>query len=109
MIPLGLGISPSSRLISRELGWDTWLGTAPKKPFDPFLFARWRCWKEYGTGLAGDLLVHLLSGMQLFSESMKLQTSVGFGGIYRWKDGRNTPDVHPVLFEYANVPGVHCA
>jgi len=23
---------------------------------------------------------------------------------YRWKDGRNTPDVHPVLFEYANVP-----
>jgi hypothetical protein len=27
-----------------------------------------------------------------------------FGGIYRWKDGRNTPDVHPALFEYANVP-----
>jgi hypothetical protein len=26
------------------------------------------------------------------------------GGIHRWKDGRNMPDVHAVLFEYANVP-----
>ncbi len=55
---------PPADLSPENLDWDTWLGTAPKKPFDPFLFARWRCWKEYGTGLAGDLLVHLLSGMQ---------------------------------------------
>ncbi len=75
------------------------------KPFDPYLFARWRCWKEYGTGLAGDLLVHLISGMQFvlgINEAPKRASA--FGGIYRWKDGRNTPDVHPVLFEYANVP-----
>src|SRR5713101_7465639 len=55
---------PPPDLSPENLDWDTWLGTAPKKPFDPYLFARWRCWKEYGTGLAGDLLVHLLSGMQ---------------------------------------------
>jgi predicted dehydrogenase len=88
-----------------NLDWDTWLGSAPKKPFDPYLFARWRCWKEYGTGVAGDLLVHLISGMQFvlgINEAPKRASA--FGGIYRWKDGRNTPDVHPVLFEYANVP-----
>ena len=55
---------PPADLSPENLDWDTWLGSAPKKPFDPYLFARWRCWKEYGTGLAGDLLVHLLSGMQ---------------------------------------------
>ncbi len=96
---------PPADLSLENLDWDTWLGTAPKKPFDPYLFARWRCWKEYGTGLAGDLLVHLLSGMQFvlgINEAPK-RTSA-FGGIYRWKDGRNTPDVHPVLFEYAKVP-----
>ncbi len=96
---------PPADLSPENLDWDTWLGTAPKKPFDPFLFARWRCWKEYGTGLAGDLLVHLLSGMQFvlgINEAPKRASA--FGGIYRWKDGRNTPDVHPVLFEYANVP-----
>jgi len=96
---------PPADLSPENLDWDTWLGSAPKKPFDPYLFARWRCWKEYGTGLAGDLLVHLLSGMQFvlgINEAPKKASA--FGGIYRWKDGRNTPDVHPVLFEYANIP-----
>jgi predicted dehydrogenase len=96
---------PPPDLSPENLDWDTWLGTAPKKPFDPYLFARWRCWKEYGTGLAGDLMVHLLSGMQFvlgINEPPKKVSA--FGGIYRWKDGRNTPDVHPVLFEYKGIP-----
>ncbi|PYV80510.1 MAG: gfo/Idh/MocA family oxidoreductase, partial [Acidobacteria bacterium] len=96
---------PPPDLSPENVDWDTWLGTAPKKPFDPYLFARWRCWKEYGTGLAGDLMVHLISGMQFvlgINEAPKKASA--FGGIYRWKDGRNTPDVHPVLFEYKNVP-----
>jgi len=96
---------PPADLSPQNLDWETWLGTAPKKDFDPYLFARWRCWKEYGTGVAGDLMVHLLSGMQFvlgINEAPKRASA--FGGIYRWKDGRNTPDVHPVLFEYKNVP-----
>jgi predicted dehydrogenase len=96
---------PPSDLSPENLDWDTWLGTAPKKPFDPLAFARWRCWKEYGTGVAGDLLVHLISGMQFVLGINQAPSRVSaFGGIYRWKDGRNMPDVHPVLFEYQNVP-----
>ena len=96
---------PPADLSPENLDWDTWLGTAPKKPFDPYLFARWRCWKEYGTGVAGDLLVHIISGMQFVLGINEVPKRVSaFGGIYRWKDGRNTPDVHPALFEYANVP-----
>src|SRR5580698_701951 len=94
---------PPPDLSPENLDWDTWQGTAPKKAFDPMAFARWRCWKEYGTGVAGDLLVHLISGMQFvlgINEPPKRVSS--FGGIYRWKDGRNMPDVHPVLFEYDN-------
>jgi predicted dehydrogenase len=97
--PPPLDLSPAN------LDWDTWLGTAPKKPFDPYAFARWRCWKEYGTGVAGDLLVHLISGMQFVLGINEVPKRVSaFGGIYRWKDGRNMPDVHPVLFEYEGVP-----
>jgi predicted dehydrogenase len=96
---------PPPDLSPATLDWDTWLGTAPKKPFDPLTFARWRCWKEYGTGVAGDLLVHLISGMQCVLGINEVPKRVSaFGGIYRWKDGRNMPDVHPVLFEYDNVP-----
>jgi predicted dehydrogenase len=96
---------PPPDLSPENLDWDTWLGTAPKKAFDPLVFARWRCWKEYGTGVAGDLLVHLISGMQFVLGINEIPKRVSaFGGIYRWRDGRNTPDVHAVLFEYANVP-----
>ena len=96
---------PPADLSPENLDWDTWLGTTPKKPFDPYTFARWRCWREYGTGVAGDLMVHLISGMQFvlgINEAPK--RACAMGGIYRWKDGRNTPDVHPVLFEYGNIP-----
>ena len=96
---------PPPDLSPQNLDWDTWLGTAPKKPFDPLAFARWRCWKEYGTGVAGDLLVHLISGMQVSVGINEVPKRVSaFGGIYRWKDGRNMPDVHAVLFEYMGIP-----
>jgi len=96
---------PPPDLSPKTLDWDTWLGTAPRVPFDPLAFARWRCWKEYGTGVAGDLLVHLISGMQTVLGVNEVPNRVSaFGGIYRWKDGRNMPDVHPVLFEYGGIP-----
>lgn len=96
---------PPPDLSPQNLDWETWQGTAPKKAFDPYAFARWRCWKEYGTGVAGDLLVHLISGMQFVLGINEIPQRVSsLGGIYRWKDGRNMPDVHPVLFEYSNFP-----
>ena len=96
---------PPPDLSPQNLDWETWQGTAPKKPFDAMAFARWRCWKEYGTGVAGDLLVHLISGMQTVIGVNEVPKRVSaFGGIYRWKDGRNMPDVHPVLFEYGDIP-----
>ena len=50
---------PPLDLSPQNLDWDTWLNDAPKIPFDKYRFARWRCWKEYGTGVGGDLMVHL--------------------------------------------------
>jgi predicted dehydrogenase len=96
---------PPFDLSPQNLDWDTWQGTVPKKPFDPYTFARWRCWKEYGTGLAGDLLVHLVSGMMFMlgvNEPPKQAMSVG--GILRWKDGRNMPDVHATVYYYGQLP-----
>lgn len=89
----------------KTLDWDTWLGTAPKRPLDPKLFARWRCWREFGTGVAGDLLVHLISGMQCVLGINEPPAEVSaLGAISRWKDGRDMPDVHMVLFQYKDFP-----
>ncbi len=96
---------PPPDLSTQNLDWDTWLGTAPKIPFNPERFARWRCWKEYGTGVAGDLLVHLISGMMyVLNLTEPPKRAMASGGILRWKDGRNMPDVHATLFEYGQNP-----
>lgn len=87
------------------IDWDTWQGTVPKRPFDAKIFARWRCWKEYGTGLAGDLLVHLVSGLNFMAGwNEPPSRAMSVGGILRWPDGRNMPDVHATLFEYGKYP-----
>jgi len=96
---------PPPDLSPRNLDWDTWQGTVPKRAFDPYVFARWRCWKEYGTGVGGDLLVHLISGMMFMvgiNEPPRQVLSVG--GIRRWNDGRNMPDVHAVAYYYGELP-----
>jgi len=96
---------PPPELSPATLDWDTWQGTVPKRPFNPEIFARWRCWKEYGTGVAGDLLVHLVSGMMFvlnWNEAPK--RAMAMGGILRWKDGRNMPDVHASLYQYGDIP-----
>src|SRR6266849_6643312 len=96
---------PPTDLSPQTLDWDTWQGNVAKRPFDPYIFARWRCWKEYGTGVAGDLLVHLVSGMMfILNMNENPQQAMSMGGILRFKDGRNMPDVHATLFKYGEIP-----
>jgi len=96
---------PPTDLSPQTLDWDTWQNDVPKRAFDPLIYARWRCWKEYGTGVAGDLLVHLVSGMMyILNINEPPKRAMSTGGILRWKDGRNMPDVHATLFEYGNIP-----
>jgi predicted dehydrogenase len=96
---------PPPGLSPQNLDWDTWLNDAPKIPFSPERFARWRCWKEYGTGVGGDLMVHLISGMLYtlgWNEAPK--SAFALGRILRFPDGRNMPDTHAVLFDYHGIP-----
>lgn len=96
---------PPPDLSPATLDWDTWQGTVPKRAFNPLVFARWRAWREYGTGVAGDLLVHLVSGMLFMSGMNQVpRQAMAMGGIRRWNDGRNMPDVHAVLYYYGDLP-----
>jgi predicted dehydrogenase len=96
---------PPPDISPQNLDWDAWLNQAPKIPFDPMRFARWRCWRDYGTGVGGDLMVHLLSGMlYTLGWNEPPQSASSLGGIFRFKDGRDMPDMHMVLFDYHGIP-----
>jgi predicted dehydrogenase len=80
--------------------WDRFLGSAPKRNFDPTRFFRWRNYRDYGTGVAGDLFVHLLSGLHTVTGSIGPNRIVSSGGLRYWKDGRDVPDVMLAMLDY---------
>jgi len=83
-----------------NIDWDRFLGRAPKVPFEPQRLFRWRCYRDYGTGVAGDLFVHLFSGMHFVMGAIGPTRVYATGGLRFWKDGRDVPDVLLGMYDY---------
>ena len=80
--------------------FDTFLGKAPKVPFDNTRFFRWRNYQDYGTGVAGDLFVHAFSTLNFILSSNGPTRALSTGGLRFWRDGRDVPDVTMTLYDY---------
>jgi len=83
-----------------NIDWDRFLGRAPKVPFEPVRLFRWRNYRDYGTGVAGDLFVHLFSGMHFVTGAIGPTRVYATGGLRFWKDGRDVPDVLLGVYDY---------
>ena len=94
----------------QTIDWETFLRDAPARPFDAARFFRWRCFKEYGEGVAGDLYVHLLSGMQCISGINAIPSrAYSTGSLTHFNDGRDFPDLLATLYDYPGVTvSLHC-
>ncbi|MEZ2445232.1 Gfo/Idh/MocA family protein [Chitinophaga sp. RCC_12] len=80
--------------------FDTFLKDTFKVPFDPVRFFRWRNYRAYGTGIPGDLFVHLISGLHFITGSLGPTSIYASGNLVQWKDGRDVPDVVVAIFDY---------
>jgi predicted dehydrogenase len=85
---------------TKTVDWDTFLADTPKVPFDPVRFFRWRNYRDYGTGVSGDLFVHLISGLHFATGSLGPTRIMSTGGLHMWKDGRNVPDLMTTMCDY---------
>jgi predicted dehydrogenase len=74
------------------MNWDMFLGAAPKHPFSPERFFRWRCYKDYSGGIPTDLFVHLCTTVHYIMNVEMCDSVIAMGGLYRWKESRDVPD-----------------
>ncbi|MEJ7608785.1 MAG: Gfo/Idh/MocA family oxidoreductase, partial [Bryobacteraceae bacterium] len=94
--PIDEGVQPGV-----DLDWKTWLGNAPKRPYDPDRFFRWRRYWDYSGGIASDLFVHRVTR---FIKALGLtfpDRGVGAGGKWQFKDSKaEIPDTFNILLDY---------
>ncbi len=82
------------------IDWPRFEGRAPQHEFDPRRVFRWRNYRDYGTGVAGDLFVHLFSGMHFVVGAQGPSRVYATGGIRFWRDGRDVPDLLLGVYDY---------
>lgn len=80
--------------------WDAYVSNTTKRAFDPLRFFRWRNYRDYGTGVSGDLFVHLFSSLHFVTNSIGPEKIMATGGLRYWKDGREVPDIMLGMFDY---------
>jgi predicted dehydrogenase len=84
-------------LSQTDIWWDRYIMNARKTPFEPSRFFCWRNWKDYGTGIAGDLFVHVLSSLQYIMDApgpWKVYTTGDIDGV------GDTPYIMLSYFDY---------
>jgi predicted dehydrogenase len=89
--PQGIAWPTQKAEVPKELDWDLWLGTAPKKDYiDKLVPFNWRGWWDYGTGALGDMGCHIIEpafrvlGLQYVTD---VQASIGTVYVDEFKRG----------------------
>ena len=94
---------------SQTVDWEAFLSNTTKRDFGAKRFFRWRNYRDYGTGMSGDLFVHLFSSLHFITGTYGPNKIYSSGGLRYWKDGREVPDVLLGIFDYPEQAQVHPA
>jgi len=83
----------------QTLDWKAFLGNAPKRPFSPERYFRWRKYWDYSGGIATDLFYHTVSPLLLtIGPEFPHRVTAG-GGNYAQRD-REVPDTFFMNVDY---------
>lgn len=62
--------------VPANLDWDKWIGVAPMRPYKKDIYhpARWRGWRDFGSGVMGDFACHIFDPVFTAIEVSHCQT-----------------------------------
>jgi predicted dehydrogenase len=90
-----------------NLDWKAWLGSAPKRPYDPDRFFSWRRYFDYSGGIATDLFIHRVTRIIKACGLTFPERAVGAGGKFEFTDSAaEIPDTLNLIVEYPGGPDV---
>src|SRR5260370_1701497 len=75
------------------IDWDRFLGSAPKVPFEPVRLFRWRNYRDYGTGVAGGVFLHLLTRVHFSTAPYRAPPAYATRRLRLWQERPARP--HP--------------
>jgi predicted dehydrogenase len=83
------------------LDWNMCLGWLPKIAWDPKrYFNRFAYWDFSTGGQTGGLFVHMIDVVHWYLGLTRPVSAVALGGIYKYKDGRDTADNINAVLDY---------
>jgi predicted dehydrogenase len=83
------------------IDWKTWLGPAPKRPFNADRYFRFRKYWDYSGGIATDLFFHVVAPLNICWPEPQFPLRVSaLGGIYEFKDEREVPDTFNLIADF---------
>lgn len=88
----------------QTVDWDRYIAGGPQIPYDNKKFFWWRNYRDFGTGVAGDLFVHLISLVHAVTGAKGPERIFASGNTAYWKDGRDVPDVLTAIMDYRSTP-----
>jgi predicted dehydrogenase len=88
------------KIREQDTDWKAWLMTKPVRPFDPQMYFEFRLYKEFSSGIPDQWMSHAIDLVHWFMDDSFPKSAVSHGGIFAWRDGRETADTFQTLLEY---------
>jgi predicted dehydrogenase len=86
-------------LDASAIDWTAWLGSAPRRPFDPQRYRRWRWYWDYGGGTLTDLYSHWIDTVHWVLDDAEPVTAQASGGVLFYPNWE-CPDTLQAGFRY---------
>jgi len=89
-----------SQIQPNQVDWPRYLMGRSDRDFDARRFREWQLFRDSSNGIAGLWMSHFIDLVPWFLGSPYPVSVMASGGVYLWRDGRETEDVFSAILEY---------